>query len=1447
MVKKNKDININQISQNKKYSQLIIKKELIFLIFILFFYNSFSKNTFHLRKINFMQEIVLTISDEVGNVKILNENFSPLPNEIYVGGVKKDEVSISLNLNGQNTVKLCYESMPTSLKGMFKDLNQIKEIDLSNFDTTSVQDMSYMFCNCQDLEKINFCNYKTSAVKDMEKMFFSCKKIESLDLSTFDTSSVLNMNGMFSTCEGLKSLNLLNFDTFKVTDMAEMFCDCQSLEYLDISTFRTYYDVDMGGMFKYCLNLQSIKFHNSNKLKSSNMGGMFQNCRALTSLDLSIFDTTNTEDMEYMFDQCYNLIELNLSNFNTLNVKNFKNMFSECHLLQSLNISNFNTQSATNLDYMFSGCNSLIYLNFTSLTINNGASTDNMFNQISNSAAFCFKDDNIKDQFTELNIDCENACFKKSPKLIIDTKRCVEDCSLDNDYKYEYNNKCYMDKCPDGTTSSSTNQFLCKTILDCPNYSSMDRTECFDYIPEGYYLSDNNQNLIDKCYVNCKTCEKQGWEGNNNCKTCKTNLFYDNGNCVNSCTYGYYNDNNGNKVCACNNKCNECSSENNNLCKDCHQGYYPKYNDIINGYTSFDCYNELEELEGYYFLNGFFYLCYTSCKKCSIGGNDYNHNCDKCKDNYDQLLNENVKEQNCYFNCDNYYYFDSNDIYQCTTTKQCPDNQNKLIKEKNKCIDSCVNDNKYTNEYNNNECVEQCPEGFFPENNICKYKETEAITNENTEKETDKNTEAIEKTEESSENAEITEKKEETENIQTTLTTSTKKEEVIETSKATIFDNWSSENFFLGLYIADEKNTLSKDDIRKLIREDIINHNLDTIIENVIKEKQDKFIEEDNALYQITTSDNQNNNTYTNVSTIKLGECEKILKKIYNIDENETLIILKIDYNITGLLIPIIGYEVFHPTNKSKLNLEYCEESLINYNIPVTIDENNLFKYDQNSDYYNDECNTYTTENGTDIILDDRKKEFSDNNMSLCENICDYIGYNSESKKAICECGIRYKEFSISEINNQNDILANNLTLDNTTSNIGTLKCYDLLFSKEGLLSNIGSYIIIFIIILHLISVILFYKCGYHIIDTYIEDIIDDKIALQKLEKQKKPKNDNKKPLSKVKTFTNTKRISNIYKTKPKKSKKKILGNPTKKLPKKKTNRKSINNNNFNKDKSDVSIYSKSFIKIKVKDNKIITNYKKIQRNSINLYKNNKTKNSQNKKFNLNLPQFNDFELNTMTYKCALKIDKRSYWEYYKSLLRTKHPILFSFFPIKDFNILIIKICIFFFSFSLYLALNTILFDFKAIHTIYENEGSYNVSSFLPQIFIGFFVSYYITILIKFFVLSERDILIIKNEKIVKQAKKKVSKVERCIIIRNILYFIISIILLTFFWYYLSGFCAVYQNSQVHLIKNTLISFILGLIYPLLVNLFPCILRKIALNAKKKECMYKISIVIQLL
>ena len=78
----------------------------------------------------------------------------------------------------------------------------------------------------------------------------------------------------------------------------------------------------------------------------------------------------------------------------------------------------------------------------------------------------------------------------------------------------------------------------------------------------------------------------------------------------------------------------------------------------------------------------------------------------------------------------------------------------------------------------------------------------------------------------------------------------------------------------------------------------------------------------------------------------------------------------------------------------------------MNYNIPVNINESNLFKYDPNNEYYKDECFPSTTENGTDIIINDRHNEYNSNNMSLCENNCRYTGYDNITKIAKCKCKI---------------------------------------------------------------------------------------------------------------------------------------------------------------------------------------------------------------------------------------------------------------------------------------------------------------------------------------------------------------------------------------------------------------------------------------------------------
>jgi hypothetical protein len=91
----------------------------------------------------------------------------------------------------------------------------------------------------------------------------------------------------------------------------------------------------------------------------------------------------------------------------------------------------------------------------------------------------------------------------------------------------------------------------------------------------------------------------------------------------------------------------------------------------------------------------------------------------------------------------------------------------------------------------------------------------------------------------------------------------------------------------------------------------------------------------------------------------------------------------------------------------------------------------------------------------------------------------------------------------------------------------------------------------------------------------------------------------------------------------------------------------------------------------------------------------------------------NDQELNTLEYEDAINIDKRSYFQYYFSLLKKKHLLLFAFLPINDYNLQYIKIMLFLLSFSLYFSINGFFFSDETMHQIYE---AYGVVKYLNQI-----------------------------------------------------------------------------------------------------------------------------------
>ena len=98
------------------------------------------------------------------------------------------------------------------------------------------------------------------------------------------------------------------------------------------------------------------------------------------------------------------------------------------------------------------------------------------------------------------------------------------------------------------------------------------------------------------------------------------------------------------------------------------------------------------------------------------------------------------------------------------------------------------------------------------------------------------------------------------------------------------------------------------------------------------------------------------------------------------------------------------------------MDLIHCQNVQINISLPVKINEDELFKHDPSNKYYNDICSTYTSENGTDITLNDRQNEFINKNLTLCENGCNYNTYETKSKKVVCDCLVKVELPLLSEI-----------------------------------------------------------------------------------------------------------------------------------------------------------------------------------------------------------------------------------------------------------------------------------------------------------------------------------------------------------------------------------------------------------------------------------------------
>ena len=300
--------------------------------------------------------------------------------------------------------------------------------------------------------------------------------------------------------------------------------------------------------------------------------------------------------------------------------------------------------------------------------------------------------------------------------------------------------------------------------------------------------------------------------------------------------------------------------------------------------------------------------------------------------------------------------------------------------------------------------------------------------------------------------------------------------------------------------------------------------------------------------------------------------------------------------------------------------------------ISINIDEKEIYKYNPNDEYYNSRCNQFTTDNGTDITLYDRQNEYNKNNMSLCEINCEYQGYDVNNKIAKCKCNIK----NIKSFFENKDVLLNEFKSVKKIMNIYLLKCYKSVFSIKGLKNNIGNYTILSLFLISIIFIIYFYIKG----ESFFIHQVESLIKIKRIKIFKKHKSKLKKEIIIVK----------------------------------KNNDKIESQNNLLQIDDDNNLNINNFLTLnEIDDNKINLNKNKIKKTKINRKSEIKEEND---------IKLNDYEINSLSYEEALKYDKRTFFESYFSLIRTKQILCFTFFNKSDYNSRPIKIILFLLSFG---------------------------------------------------------------------------------------------------------------------------------------------------------------------
>ena len=360
--------------------------------------NNFSSMFLNCRSLNSV--IGLENSEGDGGSKIIiNIANATNLNNMFKGASSLTEIYLDAGENGApnlSNIDQMFSSTRSLQKVAFKNVNSnnltsisylfgtqnasdrtaLSEIDLSGFDTTRINNFSYMLYNCSKLTKITtdyklasdgplFARFRIDSATDLTNMFYGAGTINGIGLqgsgTTIDTG-LTTFKSAFANCNALTTISITDLKSTAISSVSSLFENRSSLTSVTLSNLLLPNVTDLSAMFKGCSNLSSIDLSDFKCGKVASTANMFNECSGLTTLNIAGLDTSETTNMNAMFRRCSSMTTIDISALNTKNATDMGYMFSGCSGITS--IADVHIDSATNIVSMFNECSKLTTVTF---------------------------------------------------------------------------------------------------------------------------------------------------------------------------------------------------------------------------------------------------------------------------------------------------------------------------------------------------------------------------------------------------------------------------------------------------------------------------------------------------------------------------------------------------------------------------------------------------------------------------------------------------------------------------------------------------------------------------------------------------------------------------------------------------------------------------------------------------------------------------------------------------------------------------------------------------------------------------------------------------------------------------------------------------------------------------------------------------------------------------